>query len=142
MEELKTKPTSVSVEEYVSGIEDQKRRKDCEEVNAMMQKITGDKGRMWGTSIAGFGEYSYKYASGQEGDWMLTGFSSRKQNLTLYIMSGFKKHDSIIKKLGKFKTGKSCLYIKSLDDIDRDVLYKLISESVNYLNKGSIPNYT
>jgi hypothetical protein len=85
---------------------------------------------LWGTSIVGFGSYHYVYASGQEGDWPLTGFSPRKQALTLYIMSGFKAYDGLLKRLGKFKTGKACLYVKRLDDIDRDLLEELVRRSV------------
>ena len=94
---------------------------------------------MWGTSIVGFGEYHYKYASGREGDWFLTGFSPRKQNLTLYIMSGFDQYNELLKKLGKFSTGKSCLYIKKLENIDKKILKELIIKSVQHmsqLNKG------
>ena len=143
MAENKTQPTKVNVEKYLDQIESEDRKKDCREVAKMMAEITGDKGTMWGPSIAGYGTYHYRSErTGREGDWMLTGFSSRKQNLTLYIMSGFKKYDALMKKLGKFKTGKSCLYIKSLDDIDRNVLRKLISESVNHLSKGNNPDYS
>jgi hypothetical protein len=88
---------------------------------------------MWGPSIIGFGSYHYKYASGREGDWFLTGFSPRKQNLSIYIMSGFNRYEEILSRLGKFKTGKSCLYINKLEDIDVKVLEKLIISSVNFL---------
>jgi len=90
---------------------------------------------MWGSSIVGFGTYHYKYESGREGDWFLTGFSPRKQNLTLYIMSGFNKYDKLMKKLGKYKTGKSCLYINGLEDVDKKVLKDLITESFKYMSK-------
>ena len=98
-----------------------------------MRAATGSRARMWGTSIVGFGSYHYKYASGREGYWMLVGFSPRKQNLTLYIMPGFKTFDKLMAKLGKYKTGKSCLYIKKLDDIDESVLRKLVAGSVKYM---------
>ncbi len=88
---------------------------------------------MWGTSIVGFGTYHYKYASGREGDWMLTGFSPRKQALTLYIMAGFEKYQELMDQLGTFKTGKSCLYVKRLSDINLDVLEELVRESVRYM---------
>jgi hypothetical protein len=141
MAELKTIKNKASVREYMRAIEDPKRRADCLEVAGIMEEITGDKGAMWGTSIVGYGSYHYTYASGQEGDWMSTGFSSRKQALTVYIMAGFKRYATLMSKLGKYKTGKSCLYIKSLDDVDRSVLKELIRESVDHLTKGKSPDY-
>jgi hypothetical protein len=101
----------------------------------MMGEITKAKPKMWGSSMVGFGTYHYKYASGREGDWFLTGFSPRKQNLTLYLMAGFGRYDGLMKKLGKYKTGKSCLYVKTLDDIDPSTLKSLIRESVRYMRK-------
>ena len=141
MAELKTKKNKASVKEYLDAIDDVNRRADCAEVAKMMEEITGDKGALWGTAIVGFGSYHYKYASGREADWMATGFSSRKQALTLYIMAGFKRYEQLMSKLGTYKTGKSCLYVKSLNDIDREVLKELIRESVNHLTKGSSPKY-
>lgn len=91
---------------------------------------------MWGSSIVGFGSYHYRYESGREGDWMLTGFSPRKQALTLYMMGGFQRHDELMNKLGKYKTGKSCLYVKKLEDIDLDVLRQLVAESVDYMRQS------
>ena len=96
----------------------------------MMRAATGSRARMWGTSIVGYGSYHYQYASGREGDWMLVGFSPRKQNLVVYIMPGFDRFARLLEKLGKYKTGKSCLYIKRLADIDEAVLERLISDSV------------
>ena len=133
MAELKTKPNTASVEEFLNGISDEQKRKDAFAVLRLMKQITKVKPRMWGPSIVGFGEYHYKYESGREGDRFLTGFSPRKQNLTLYIMSGFSRYDVLMKKLGKYKTGKSCLYIRRLDDIDLAVLKELITLSVKYL---------
>ncbi len=130
MAELKTKQNSASVNDLINSIEDEKRRKDCRTVLAMMQEITGDKPKMWGESIIGFGSYHYRYESGREGDWFLTGFSPRKQALTLYIMSGLKGAQALLKKLGKYKTGKSCLYINKLEDIDLATLRELIARSV------------
>ncbi len=130
MAELKTKQNSASVNDFISSIEDEKRRKDCRTVLAMMQEITGDKPKMWGESIIGFGSYHYRYESGREGDWFLTGFSPRKEALTLYIMSGLKGAQALLKKLGKYKTGKSCLYINKLEDIDLATLRELIARSV------------
>ena len=100
-----------------------------------MRRATGKRAKMWGPSIIGFGSYHYRYASGQEGDWMITGYSPRKQAITLYIMPGFKQFDSLMKKLGKHKTGKSCLYINKLDDVDEGVLETLITKSVEHMRK-------
>jgi len=133
--ELKTKKNDASVKEFLGSIEDQQRRKDCQEVAKMMRKATGKTAKMWGTSIVGFGDYGYKYASGREGNWMRIGFSPRKQSLTLYIMNGFGKYDELMQKLGKHKTGTSCLYINRLSDIDIEILNKLIVESIGYMNE-------
>jgi hypothetical protein len=128
--ELKTRKTNVSVKGFIDSIENEQRRKDSRVVLEMMKKITGEKPKMWGTSIVGFGSYHYKYASGHEGDWPLTGFSPRKQALTLYIMSGFAEYETLMKTLGKYKTGKACLYIRKLEDVDQPTLKKLIAKSV------------
>jgi len=135
MAELKTRKTNASVADFLNAIGDKKKRSDARKVAAMMRKATGSRAKMWGTSIVGFGSYHYKYASGREGDWMLTGFSPRKQNVTLYIMAGFKEFDALMGKLGKHRTGKSCLYIKKLDDVDTNVLESLINRSVRYMRK-------
>ncbi|KAA3658111.1 MAG: DUF1801 domain-containing protein [Calditrichaeota bacterium] len=134
MAELKTKPTEASVTDYINAIEDETRREDCWTVHKIMQEITQAEPIMWGPSIVGYGTYHYVYKSGREGDWMITGFSNRKQALTLYIMAGFTKYDDLMARLGKFKTGKSCLYVKKLADIDLDVLQELVRESVAYMN--------
>jgi hypothetical protein len=130
MAELKTKKTEASVEKFLTAIKDEQTRMDCFEIAKIMKQATKSEPKMWGTSIVGFGSYYYKYASGREGDWMLTGFSPRKQNITLYIMAGFDRYEELLKKLGKHSTGKSCLYIKRLADVDRKVLKELIAESV------------
>ena len=130
MSDLKTKLNDASVDEFISKVEHEGRRDDCKAVSRMMQQATGSKPKMWGSSIVGFGSYRYKYESGREGDWMLCGFSPRKQNLVLYIMPGFKTYDNLLKKLGKHKTGKSCLYLNGLSDVDLGVLQKLIDDSV------------
>ena len=101
----------------------------------LMRETTGNRATMWGSSIVGFGKYHYKYESGREGDFFLTGFAPRKQALTIYIVNGFKPHANLMEKLGKFKTGKSCLYVKTLDDIDRSVLETLVQASVAYMRK-------
>ena len=100
-----------------------------------MKEITGEEPKMWGTSIVGFGNFHYRYDSGREGDWFLAGFSPRKQSLTLYIMSGFSEYEELMQQLGKYKTGKSCLYVKRLGDIDEGILKELISQSIAFLNK-------
>ena len=133
MAELKTKPSKANVEKFLNSIKDEKKKADSFKILELMEKVTKDEPVMWGPSIVGFGKYHYKYESGREGDWFLTGFSPRKQNLTLYIMSGFKKYGELMKKLGKYKTGSSCLYINKLEDIDSKVLKSLISESVKYM---------
>ena len=131
----KTQPTNLKVSEFIASIEDKGKRADCKELMKLMREVTGKRATMWGTSIVGFGKYHYKYASGREGDFFLTGFSPRKQALTIYIISGFSRHQALVDKLGKFKTGKSCLYVKRLDDIDRSVLEKLVKASVAYMRK-------
>ncbi|MBK7450859.1 MAG: DUF1801 domain-containing protein [Anaerolineales bacterium] len=110
--ELKTKLNDASVEDFINAVEDEAIRADCFEIAKLMKQVTKAEPKMWGSSIVGFGSYHYKGASGREGDWMLVGFSPRKQNLTLYIMAGFDRYDQLMKKLGKFSTGKSCLYKK------------------------------
>ncbi|MBL8512403.1 MAG: DUF1801 domain-containing protein [Betaproteobacteria bacterium] len=132
MAELKTKLNDASVSAFLKKNAGA-RLADCESVIALMQKITGAPPKMWGASIVGFGSYTYKYESGKTGDWPLVGFSPRKQNLTLYVMSGFDGHDDLMAKLGKFKTGKSCLYVNSLADIDMKILDKLVKASVKYM---------
>jgi hypothetical protein len=135
MAENKTKPTPQQVSEFIAGIGDERKRSDCEELVKLMSEITGKPATMWGSSIVGFGQYHYKYASGREGDFFLTGFSPRKQALTVYIISGFKINPGLMEQLGKYKTGKSCLYIRSLDDVDRSRLKQLVEESVDYMRK-------
>ncbi len=137
MAELKTKPTKHSVKDFIDAIEDEQLRKDCRTVSRIMKRVTKANPKMWGPGIVGFGSYHYKYASGREADWFLAGFAPRKQNLTFYIMSGFKNYNALLKKLGKHKIGKSCLYIKRLDDVDMDVLTQLIDDSVAHLRKSN-----
>jgi hypothetical protein len=138
MAELKTKRTAQSVDAFLRGLKDAQRQKDCRTVAALMKRVTGKKPEMWGPSIVGFGSYRYKGASGREGDWFLTGFSPRKQNLTLYLISGFKGAEGLLKKLGRHsKSGGSCLYLKSLADVDLDVLQQLVERSVAETRKRS-----
>jgi len=129
MAELKTKPTTASVADFLASVDDEERRRDCLAIATIMENATGSKPRMWGPSIVGFGEYRYKGASG-ETDWFLTGFSPRKRELTLYIMSGVERYPDLVAKLGKYKTGKACLYLKRLADVDAKVLTTLIEASV------------
>jgi hypothetical protein len=136
MADNKTKPTKQSVTAFINGIDDKQKRADVKKVAAMMRKATGARATMWGPRIVGFGQYHYQYASGREGDFILTGFSPRKQALTVYIIPGFKPFDSLMKKLGKYKTGKSCLYLRRLSDIDEAVLERLISKSVEHMRKN------
>lgn len=133
MTELKTTPNAKSVKRFVENIEDERKRADCLTLLKMMKQVTRAEPKMWGDSIVGFGSYHYKYASGREGDWFLCGFSPRKQNLSVYIMCGLKPVTSLMKKLGKYKTGASCLYIKRLSDVDQTVLKDLLADSVRRL---------
>jgi hypothetical protein len=135
MAELKTKKNAASVTGFLGKVEDPERRKDCKTLVAMMRRATGAKPAMWGPSIVGFGSYHYVYASGREGDWPLTGFSPRKNDLTFYIMAGFDRYKPLMAKLGKYKTGRSCLYVKRLADVDPRVLERLIAESVKQMKK-------
>jgi hypothetical protein len=128
MAELKTRVTRASVEKFLEGIKDEKKRQDCYQLLKIMKKATKAEPKMWGTSIIGFGDYHYVYASGREGDWFMAGFSPRVQNLTLYMMGGF--DSDALKRLGKYKTGKGCLYINKLEDVDTKVLDELITKSV------------
>lgn len=135
MAELKTQRNRKSVRKFLAGVKNEDRRKDALVIAAMMEEITGAKPEMWGTSIVGFGTYHYRSASGREGDWFLTGFSPRVASSTLYIMSGFSAYENLLARLGKHSTGKSCLYIKRLSEVDLAVLRKLIEASVNYIKK-------
>lgn len=137
MAELKTRPNDASVEDFLNGVADEQKRQDCLTLVRIMKQATGEEPKMWGDAIVGFGTYHYKYASGREGDWMQVGFSPRKQNLTLYIMSGFSQYEELMKSLGKHSTGKSCLYIKRLEDVDMPTLEKLVQESVDHVSKSN-----
>jgi hypothetical protein len=135
MAQLKTAPTTASVNAFLKSVTDEGRRADCRALVKLMQDITRTRPTMWGPSIVGFGTYHYRYASGREGDWFLTGFAPRKQALTIYVMAGFTRYASLMKKLGRHKTGSSCLYLRSLADVDGAVLAELIRESVRYLKE-------
>lgn len=133
MAENKTQRNDGDVLAYLESVENKRRREDSLVVLKLMEEVTGEPAEMWGTSIVGFGSYHYRYASGREGDFMLTGFAPRKQALTLYIMGGHERHEDLFAKLGKFRTGSSCLYINKLADVDMAVLRELIAESVAYM---------
>lgn len=136
MSELKTKKTKASVLKFLKSVEDEKRREDGLKLLKIFEEVTGEKAAMWGTSIVGFGQYHYKSTrSKQEGDWPLTGFSPRKQNMTIYIMPGFKHYEDLMKKIGKHKTSVSCLYFKRLSDLDEKVLRELIEKAVKYMRE-------
>lgn len=135
MADLKTRKNRASVEKFLASVDNETRREDAFKVLELMEKITGEAPVMWGTAIVGFGTYHYKYASGREGDWMMVGFSPRKQNLAIYIMPGFSAYDELMEKLGKHKTGKSCLYINKLDDVHLPTLRKLVRESFRAMKK-------
>ena len=137
MADLKTVPTKASVDKFLKGITDEKKRADCYQILEIMKKATRAEPRMWGTSIVGFGKCHYVYPSGREGDWFIAGFSPRKQNLTLYMMGGFNQFQELMEQLGKHSTGKGCLYINTLEDIDTKVLKKLISKSVKTALKAN-----
>ena len=138
MAEPKTKKTDASVEAFLDAVADPRRREDARAVLALMKRITGEEPKMWGPSIVGFGSYTYTYASGRTGDWPIAGFSPRKQALTLYVMPGFEKDADLMKRLGKHKTGKSCLYLNRLADVDAGVLEELVRRSVERMrNRGA-----
>lgn len=139
MAELKTKENDSSVLDFLNTIPNESRRDDGLALLKLFEKITGEKSKMWGASIVGFGKYHYKSErSSQEGDWPLTGFSPRKQNLTLYIMSGFEGADELLNKLGKHKKSVGCLYINKLSDIDQSVLSKIIKNSFEKMKKDYV----
>lgn len=135
MAELKTKKTKQSVAQFIASVEDDQKRKDSRVVLKMMKDITGAQPKMWGPSIIGFGDYRYQYASGRSGDWFQLGFSPRKQALTLYLLPGAGRFPDSLKKLGKHTTGKGCLYIKRLEDVDQKVLLRLLKDSYRQVQK-------
>jgi len=135
MAELKTKASDASVSAFLQSVDGEQKRRDARDILALMKEETGKRPRMWGTSIVGFGSYHYKYQSGREGDWLVTGFSPRKQNLAVYIMLGFSRYSTLMNRLGKYKTGKSCLYLRRLGDVDQKVLRQLVTRSVADMKK-------
>ena len=130
---MKTKANADSVDDFLASIDDDARRQECLRVLELMKEVTGEEPTMWGAGMVGFGTYHYRYESGREGDWFVTGFAPRKSNLTLYIMAGFDRYGDLMSRLGKHGTGKSCLYVKRLSDVDGEVLEQLVRESVEHV---------
>jgi hypothetical protein len=133
MNENTTKPTSESVAGFLNDIADEGCRADCLRVLDIMRRVPGAEPQLWGRGMVGFGSYHYRYESGREGDWFVTGFSPRKNHLTLYIMAGFDRYEPLMERLGRHRTGKSCLYLKRLSDVDEGVLEELVAESVKHM---------
>ena len=136
MAQLKTQPTRARVSDFIDAIDDAQKKADAKKLAAMMRKATGSRATMWGTQIVGFGKYAYSNSKGEKLEFMLTGFSPRKQALSVYVIPGFKRFGTLLKKLGKHKTGKSCLYIRQLSDVDENVLQTLIDESVKQMREA------
>ena len=130
MAEPVTRENDGDVHAFLAQVENEERRRDCRAVMELMQAVTGEPPRLWGDSMIGFGRYHYVYASGREGDWFLTGVSPRKRNLSIHIMTGFEDHGDLMERLGKHRTGKSCLYLNRLSDVDVEVLEELVRRSV------------
>lgn len=130
MAEQKTKPTRASVDAYIDAIDDEQRRDDCHKLVEIMSRVTGESPRMWGASIVGFGSYHYRYASGREGESSLAAFSSRKSDISIYVMAGFAGQQALLARLGRHKAGKACLYVRRLADVDLKRLETLVEGSV------------
>ena len=139
MTELKTKVNDADVVAFLNDVADERKRQDCFAVLDLMQRITGAEPKMWGASIVGFGAYHYVYATGNSGDWPLTGFAPRAQNITLYITSGFDQYPYLMARLGQYKPGKSCPYVKRLTDVDLAVLEELVALSVEHMRRTNPP---
>ena len=142
MAELKTKTTGADVNAFIASISDDTQRADCEKIMQLMQAASGEVPKMWGASMVGFGSYNYAYDSGRNGTWFLTGFSPRKNNITLYFMAGIERYEAQLRLLGKHTTGKSCLYIKSLADIKLPVLKKIMQQNLEDLKTIAILKQT
>jgi hypothetical protein len=137
--ENKTQPTAVRVEDFISSIDHEKRRADAQTLHQMMQRVSGDAGRMWGASIVGYGDMRYRYATGREGDWFLLGFSPRKTSLSLYLcLGGLEQFSSYLDRLGKHKTGAGCLYINTLADVDLAVLEEMMHATKKHVQELDI----
>lgn len=129
MAQMKTQANEGDVDAFLDAVPDPKRRADAATVRTLMADVSGEPGQMWGDSIVGFGRQHLRYASGRELDWFIVGFSPRKQNTTIYLTEGFEAHEDLLERLGPHSLGKSCLYVKRLDDVDSDVLRQLVSTS-------------
>ena len=136
MAENKTRPTDVRVDDFLDSVPDPERRDDARKLRSMMERISGRPARMWGASIVGFGLYRYKYESGHGGEWARIGFSPRARELVLYVADGFPRHQALMDRLGRYKTGKSCLYVRRLADVDEQVLEALIGESLEHMREA------
>ncbi|WP_127557395.1 DUF1801 domain-containing protein [Saccharospirillum alexandrii] len=126
----KTQPTSTSIAEFIESLDDERRQAECNQLIDLMREESGEEPVLWGPAIIGFGQYHYRYDSGREGDFMQVGFSPRKQNLSIYIIPGFEPYQTVLERLGKHKLGKSCLYIKRLEDVDTSALRELVRQSL------------
>ncbi len=135
MTQRKTSQNEGDVNAFLDAVENPRRRADARQLLDLMQTVTGEPPKMWGPSIVGFGKYHYRYASGRDGDSLVVGFSPRKQNLVIYIMPGFSDYGELLGKLGKFRTGRSCLYVNKLDDVDLQLLEQLVRESVEEIKR-------
>lgn len=135
MADNKTKVNNASVKAYLEQVESETQKKEAYEILEMMKRITKQKPKMWGDALIGFDTYHYKYASGREGDWFITGFSPRKGKMSIYLLPTLLESSPLMEKLGKHKKGKGCLYVKTLDDIDKKVLEKLIKETYTIMKK-------
>lgn len=133
--ELKTKATATSVDEFLDALPDPQRREDGKRLRATMERLSGEPAAMWGPTIVGFGRYHYRYDSGHEGEMARIGFSPRARELVLYITDGFPRHQPLMDRLGKYRTGKCCLYIRRLADVDESVLEQLIVESLDHMRE-------
>lgn len=134
MTKNKTEFTDKNVDDFLQTLESEQKRKDSYELIALMEKITGEKAKMWGSTIVGFGNYHYKYESGHEGNAPLIGFSPRKTAISLYVFTGLQEHEHMLENLGKFTMGKACIYVKRLTDINLDALTGLLNHSIDYVS--------
>ncbi len=141
MAENKTRPTGASVAAHLAAMADEGRRQDCEALARLMARATGEAATMWGPSIVGFGSYHYRYESGREGDSCLTGFAARKGDISVYLMAAFPERDVLLGRLGKYKMGKGCLYLRRLSEVDLEVLEQLVAASVAAVKQryGAVP---
>ena len=135
MAEIKTRASDASVDAFLDRVADPQKREDARKVRALMERISGEPAQMWGSSIVGFGRYRYKYDSGHEGEMGRIGFSPRAKELVVYIVGGFPRHQALMDRLGKYKTGETCLYIRRLADVDESVLEALVAESLDYMRE-------